>query len=140
MPTHFHLLISQNEEHGISKFMGDIQNSYTRYFNSVHERSGHLFQGQYKIVEITSDEQFLHVSRYIHLNPTTARIVSDDSLEDYEFSSLYELTHKNSAHHLADFTKLVGSNDKDINLHLKFIKDNADYQRKLKQIKTLLFD
>ncbi|PIV08481.1 hypothetical protein COW38_03465 [Candidatus Collierbacteria bacterium CG17_big_fil_post_rev_8_21_14_2_50_45_7] len=140
MPTHFHFLISQNEEHGISEFMGNIQNSYTRYYNSVHERSGHLFQGQYKIVEITSDEQLLHVSRYIHLNPATARMISDESLEDYEFSSLYELTHKNSPHHLADLTKIVGSNDKSISTHLKFIKDHADYQRKLKQIKNLLFD
>jgi putative transposase len=86
MPTHFHLLVSQNEEHGISKFVGNIQNSYTRYFNSVHDRSGHLFQGQYKIVEITSNEQLLHVSRYIHLNPTTAKIVEDKNCQAPPFS------------------------------------------------------
>lgn len=140
MPTHFHLLISQNEEGGISEFMGNIQNSYTRYFNSIHDRSGHLFQGQYKLVEITSEEQLLHVSRYIHLNPSTARIIDDNDLEEYEYSSLYELTHTDSPHHLADFSKIVGADDKSIMSHLKFIKDNADYQRKLKSIEKLLFD
>lgn len=140
MPTHFHLLVSQNEEHGISEFMGNIQNSYTRYFNSTHDRTGHIFQGQYKIVEITSDEQLLHVSRYIHLNPTTAGLIDDKNLEEYEYSSLYELTHKNSSHHLANFAKIVKTDDQSIRTHLKFIKDNAGYQRQLKQIEKLLFD
>lgn len=140
MPTHFHLLISQNEEKGVSDFMGNIQNSYTRYFNSIHDRSGHLFQGQYKIVEITSEEQLMHVSRYIHLNPTTANMIKENELEDYPYSSLYELTHNNSPHHLADMTRIVNSDQKSIKAYLKFVKDNADYQRKIKQIEKLLFD
>lgn len=140
MPTHFHFLLSQNEEGGISEFMGNIQNSYTRYFNSVHDRSGHLLQGQYKLVEITSDEQLLHVSRYIHLNPATAKMIPDPELENYEYSSLYEMTHKDSRYHLADLTRIVDSDEKSIEAHLKFIKDNADYQRKLKEIEKLLFD
>lgn len=140
MPTHFHLLISQNEDGGISEFMGNIQNSYTRYFNSVHERSGHLFQGQYKIVEVTTDEQLLHVSRYIHLNPATAKLVNDQHLEEYKYSSLYELTHTDAPHQLSDTTKLVQGDNKSIELHLKFVKDNADYQRKLKEIERLVFD
>lgn len=140
MPTHFHMLVSQEVEGGISKFMGDIQNSYTRYYNSIHGRSGHLFQGQYKLVEINSDASLLHVSRYIHLNPATANLIDDQTLEEYEFSSLYELTHKNSSHHLADFSKIVTLDDQSISSHLQFIKDNADYQRKLKDIEKLLFD
>ncbi len=36
---------------------------------SKYKREGPLFQGVYKAVRITSDEQLLNVTRYIHRNP-----------------------------------------------------------------------
>jgi len=69
MPNHFHLLLRQRKDDGISKFMHKLGTSYTNCINLKHEHSGALFQGSYKAVEVESDEQLLHLSRYIHLNP-----------------------------------------------------------------------
>jgi len=69
MPNHFHFLIRPNREDGISLFISELSNSYTRYFNLKNERIGHLFQGTFKSKEIRSEESLLQVSRYIHLNP-----------------------------------------------------------------------
>lgn len=86
MPNHFHLLVKQIEDNGVSKYVGQVSNSYTKYFNAKNERVGPLFQGNFKAVLIENDEQFLHVSRYIHLNPYVAGLAK--TIEDYEHSSL----------------------------------------------------
>ena len=69
MSNHYHLLLKQCEENGISKFMQKLGTSYTNYFNTKHERSGHLFQGKFKAVEVRLHSQLLHLPYYIHLNP-----------------------------------------------------------------------
>ena len=141
MPTHFHLLVKQEQEKGVSTFMANIQNSYTRYYNSIYDREGHLFQGQYKLVEIDNNDSLLHVSRYIHLNPSTAKLVSAANLDTYEYSSFHEITHHNSANHLANTSVIIDqSNDHDRTNYIDFVKDNIDYQRKLKMIEKLTFD
>ena len=69
MPNHFHLLIQQVAENGVSKFMQRLANSYTKYFNKKSERSGHLLEGAYKIKPVNTDAYLLNLSKYIHLNP-----------------------------------------------------------------------
>lgn len=69
LPNHFHLLVRQNEMNTIDKFMNAFGTRYTGYFNHKYKRVGPLYQGVYKAVLVTSDEQLLHLSRYIHLNP-----------------------------------------------------------------------
>src|SRR5258706_6962168 len=88
MPNHFHLLLKQNTTNGISEFMRKIGNSYTKYFNTKHKRVGPIFQGQFKAIHIDSDEQLLHLSRYIHLNPLVGFVTK--VLDDYECSSFAE--------------------------------------------------
>ncbi len=80
MPNHFHFLLKQVQEGGISKFIANFTNSYTKYFNTKHDRTGHLFQGLFKAVFVESDEQLLHLTRYIHLNPSTSSIVAINQL------------------------------------------------------------
>lgn len=69
MPNHFHLLLKQKPADGIEKFMRSIGTKFVQYFNRRYDRVGPLFQNTYKAVLIESDEQLLHLSRYIHLNP-----------------------------------------------------------------------
>lgn len=83
MPNHFHLLLHQKTKDGISKFMKQIANAYTQYFNNRYQRVGALFQGKFKAVKIDTDEYILHLSRYIHLNP----IERGASLAEFEWSS-----------------------------------------------------
>jgi putative transposase len=69
MPNHFHLILEQIAEGGITKFMRKLGTGYTMYFNEKYERNGVLFQGKFKAILIETDEYLTHLSRYIHLNP-----------------------------------------------------------------------
>lgn len=40
------------------------------YFNKKYDRVGSLFQGIYKAVLVNNEEYLLHLSRYVHLNPS----------------------------------------------------------------------
>lgn len=66
MPNHFHFQIKQNGENSIDKFMNSLGTRYSMYFNRKYKRVGPLYQGVYKAVLITTDEQLLELSRYIH--------------------------------------------------------------------------
>ena len=84
MTNHYHLLI-ETPDGNISKVMHYINGSYTTHINRKRKRSGHLFQGRYKAILIDRDSYLLELSRYVHLNPVRARIVSRP--EDYPYSS-----------------------------------------------------
>lgn len=72
--NHFHLLLKEINEGGISEFMKRVSGGYTWYFNNKYKRSGVLFQGKFKSVHIESNEQLLHVSAYINLNREAHKI------------------------------------------------------------------
>ena len=69
MPNHFHFLVQQLEENGISRFLRLLSDSYTKYFNTKYKRVGPLFQGTFKARLIETDEYLLQLSKYIHRNP-----------------------------------------------------------------------
>ena len=66
MPNHFHFLIKQIEKDSIDRFLSSIGIRYSMYFNRKYKRVGSLFQGVYKAVLVSSDEQLIELSRYIH--------------------------------------------------------------------------
>lgn len=67
MPNHFHFLIRQINP-SLNFFMSSLGTRYGMYFNKKYKRDGSLFQDVYKAVTVESEEQLLHLSRYIHLN------------------------------------------------------------------------
>jgi REP element-mobilizing transposase RayT len=67
-PNHFHFILEQLVEGGISEFMKRLGGGYSWYFNNKHKRSGSLFQGTFKDVHVDSNEYLLHVSAYVNLN------------------------------------------------------------------------
>jgi len=83
MPNHYHLLLRQETLSGMTKLIRAVSTNYAMYFNTRYDRVGPLFQGKYKAVLIDSEEQLLHVSRYIHLNP----IEVTKRWGDYSYSS-----------------------------------------------------
>ncbi len=70
MPNHFHLELYQKNKQDIQNFMQSISTCYSMYFNKKYDRIGSLFQGTYKAVLIDNENYLLHLSRYIHLNPS----------------------------------------------------------------------
>jgi len=139
MPTHFHLLLQQKKNNGISKFIAIITNSYAKYHNLKIQRQGPLYKGSFKAVRITTDEQLLHVTRYIHLNPYTSYVVKNiDDLLKYPHSSLQE--YLNITETKIVEKDIVLSNFQNKESFKKFHLDQADYQRKLQEIKHLVLE
>ena len=141
MPNHFHFLMKQLQDNGISKFMSNFQNSYTRYFNVKKKRDGPLFLDQFKAVRIETDEQFLHVSRYIHLNPLTSYVIKDfKDLIEYPWSSLSEYQNNNllicETSTILDFLGKRKQQKK----YLDFIRDQVNYQREFHKIGHLILE
>ena len=67
-PNHYHFVLRQVVERGITRFMQRLGTGYTNYFNHKYERTGALFQGRFKAIHIDSNEYLLHVSAYVNLN------------------------------------------------------------------------
>jgi putative transposase len=92
MPNHVHLLLQQNSEEQLDKFVHRLHTAYSMYFNKKYDRVGSVFQSRFKAKLIDSEEYLLHVSRYIHLNPIEIIRAQGPALrlEEYQWSSLKE--------------------------------------------------
>jgi putative transposase len=136
MPTHLHLVLQQLKKDGISKLMNLVLNSYSSYFNKKHNRKGPLWESRFKVVAVQADEQLLHLTRYIHLNPVTALLVN--SPEEWKYSSYGEylsLTEKDQR--ICDFNGCLEINPLE---YQRFVCNRIAYQRELAKVKSLLID
>jgi len=136
MPNHFHLLLQQKIDGGITEFISKLSNSYTKYFNTKNRRSGPLLQGEFKAIHVETDEQLIHLSRYIHLNPLVSYITK--SLEQYTWSSFSEYTKEKKSNFLS--TDIILDQFKSTSDYQKFVKDQEGYGKKLEAIKHQLLD
>lgn len=84
MDNHYHLLI-QTMDIKLQKIMHQVNNKYSKYFNAIYERCGHVFQGRYKASPIRDEQYLIKVLAYIHQNPVKAGICK--RVEDYKWSS-----------------------------------------------------
>lgn len=138
MPNHFHFILKQVKDNGIKIFISNFTNAYTKYFNTKHERTGSLVEGIFKAVRVETDEQLIHLSRYIHLNPVSSFIIPTADLENYPWSSLHQYLEANND----DFCS------KEIILGLfpshqdykKFVFDQIAYAQELEKIKHLAIE
>ena len=64
-----------------------LNSGYALYFNLVHDRSGHLFQGRFRSEPVDSEEYLMTVVRYIHQNPWKAGMTADCHYEWSSFES-----------------------------------------------------
>ena len=69
MKNHYHLLLTEKQENGISSFLRKLNVGYARYYSDKYKHRGHLFQGRTKKIPIVKDGHFNHILHYIHLNP-----------------------------------------------------------------------
>lgn len=139
MPNHFHFVIRQTRDQGIQNFISLFSNSYTRYFNTKKRRIGPVFQGKFKSVRVESEEQLIHVCRYVHLNPYSSGLVKATAdLEGYSYSSYKEYLHPESPR-ICNTQEILGLFP-DREEYRKFVSDYSDYQRQLELVKHLTID
>jgi putative transposase len=88
MPNHYHFTLRQDLPYAMATFFQLLCDRYAKTFNFLHGRVGHLFQGSYTPKPVDNLETLSQLSRYIHMNPVAARLVSDPN--QWEFSSCQE--------------------------------------------------
>ncbi|MBI2793874.1 MAG: transposase [Ignavibacteria bacterium] len=88
MPNHFHLIL-RIEEHGqLPKFMKSVCGTYSRRVNTLHGRTGTIYEGRYHAKHVPDDSYFKQLCRYIHLNPVRAKLVEHPA--DWRYSNYAE--------------------------------------------------
>jgi putative transposase len=107
MPNHFHLILYEHTEGGISKFMGKLLTAYSMYFNKKYERSGPLVTHPFRSEHISNESQYMYIFSYVHLNPLSIiykdwkenciknKKEAKEFLERYKFSSYQDFLGKN---------------------------------------------
>lgn len=138
MLNHYHFLVKQLVDKGISRFISNVQNSFAKFYNLKNDRNGALFQNSFKAKRVENEEQFLHISRYIHLNPVTSYIIEFKDLETYPYTSFpyYVGENSNLIVNTEVILRLIGSKEK----YTQFVSDQVDYQRELALIKDLIIE
>ena len=108
MPNHFHILLHEHTEGGISKFMQKTTTAYSMYLNKSQNRTGPLFSGRFKAEHVASDRYLKYLYAYIHLNPIKIldphwkengirdRKHAREFLHSYAYSSYQAYTEKES--------------------------------------------
>jgi putative transposase len=96
MPNHFHILIRQEIDGGITKFMRKLGVGYSMFFNIKYQRTGALFGGLFKSKLIGDDDNYMRqLFAYIHLNPLEIKFynwkerVNKSSVEMRKFLESY---------------------------------------------------
>jgi REP element-mobilizing transposase RayT len=130
-PNHYHLILEQIKDGGISEFMKRLSGGYTWYFNNKYRRSGALFQGRFKSIHIDSNEYLLHVSVYVNLNDrvhqlggSTAKLVrSRGSWGEYGGKKIKGICKKDI---ILEQFRNTGEYKKFANSSLKMIKERKE--------------
>jgi len=85
MNNHLHLLVTPNSKEQLSAFMQSMANRYVRYYNSLHQRTGTIWEGRYKSCLVDSEKYLFSLYKYIEMNPVKANMVSN--VAEYKWSS-----------------------------------------------------
>jgi len=151
MPNHFHLMLRQIKENGITEFMRKIGTGYTNYFNLTQARVGSLFQGKYKSIRLDNHAHFIHLPFYIHSNPISLKF-SDwqeegvDSnaavkfLDSYRWSSFCDYTGKKNFPSIINKEFLSGIAGKPDKFKKEFEKWLRDFSKQRAKITPYLLE
>ena len=136
MPTHIHLILHQLIDNGITEYLNRVLKSYSKYFNVRYNRRGPLWEGRFKNVLVETEQQLIHLTRYIHLNPATACLV--DTPMEWNYSSYREYMNKiEKKNKICNFSNFFEVNQSS---YKNFVEGRIDYQRELRLIKDLIIE
>lgn len=135
-PNHFHLLLKQLADIGIEKFMHKLGSGYTNFFNIKYKRSGSLFQGSFKAIEIDSNEDLLWVFAYVNANAQIHGLTKDAA--NYKWCSYPEylgLNTENFCH-----KNIICEQFKNKDQFKKFMNDCVITMKEKKELQKYLID
>ena len=92
IPNHYHWLLRQDGETPAGKVPARVFGSYSQAFNRAYDRTGTLFEGPYKALVVDTDDYFVNLCCYIHLNPVHHGLV--DTVNDWRYSNYLEWIEK----------------------------------------------
>ena len=134
MPNHFHFLVRQNTDESLSKIIRQVLISFTRTYNQFSNRRGPLFLPHFKAVEILNENQLIHVSRYIHLNPySSGKINNLAEISSCNLSSMP--IYLGTPDNLCETEIILGIFGNNRQSYQTFVLDQAKYQHQLEIIK-----
>ncbi len=138
MPNHYHFVVKQLGKNGIRIFLTNLQNSFARYYNTKNQRAGSLFQNRFKAKRVETNEQFIHLIRYVHINPLTSYSIKQSDLAEYLWNSYG--WYLDEGRNIFIDTSLIKSHFRTTKRFSEFTMNNVDYQRKLAKIKHLILE
>lgn len=134
--NHYHLILRQRSENGISEFMHRLGTGFTQSFNIKYKRSGSLFQGKFKALHIDSNEYLLHFGAYVNLNNRVHQIKGGS------FRSSWEEYIKNKNNLCAK--DIVLKQFKNIEEYKRFaensLQDILERKARFKELEKMLFE
>ena len=135
MGNHYHLLLKQLKDKGISKFMLKVGTGYAMYFNQKYKRTGRLFEGTFKSILADRDSYIVYLSRYIHLNPAERMESAQDEdkkkergnvavfLSNYKWSSYLDYIGKKNFPSVIDKSFILNYFNNNPESYFKFVAD-----------------
>jgi putative transposase len=133
MPNHFHILITENNQGGVSKFMQKLTTAYSMYYNKKYKRSGSLFEGKFKSEHAKNDRYLKYLFSYIHLNPV--KLIDKDwkekGVKDKQETLHYLNNYKYSSY--IDYLEIQRDQKKILNTDSfpKYFRSKADFLKNI---------
>ena len=127
LPNHYHFILREKVEGGISRFMQKLGTSYTMYFNAKYERTGVLFQGKFKATHLDKDSSLEFTSAYVNLNYKHHNIDPEKKLVK---SSLFEYLGTEKGEWICDeneLNKIVKNGFDGAEGYKKYLKNQSKY-------------
>ncbi|HEY9583289.1 MAG TPA: transposase [Candidatus Paceibacterota bacterium] len=139
-PNHFHLILEQLVDNGVSIFVKSLSGGYAKYFNIRNKRTGTLYEGPFKVKHIADNDYLLHLSSYVNLNDKLHRIgqpiskIVRSSWREFCESKIDGICIKGI------ILEQFGSPDEYKKFALDFLPDMLTKKGEYKDLENLLFD
>lgn len=134
-PNHFHFILRQERDDGITDFMRKLGTGYTMYFNKKYEHSGVIFQGTFKSIHISTNEYLLYLSAYVNKN----YFIHGYDKEDWKYSSLPDYLGKRGGT-LCSKEIILGQFNNNFSEYEKYLNDNALYFKEKKEMEKYILE
>ena len=134
MKNHFHLLVKEKKEGGITLFMRKFLTAYSMYFNKKYKRNGKLWQGVFKSSHLNNDNYLKYIYSYIHLNP--AKYINKNWKTDLKRnnSEIFEFVRNYKYSSLPIYLRLVKGYDQSVlneSAFPNYFKNSSEHKKEL---------